>query len=801
MGSSIPDNEHARLGALRALGILDTPPEPFFDALTTLAASVFVVPIAVVVLIDDNRQWFKSRHGLAVEQTNRGIAFCAHTIGGPDVTVVEDALTDARFAEDPLVTGDPFIRFYAGAPLRTRDGLDIGTVAILDRAPRRFDEADRRLLVRLAGTVMAEIERRAELSPAQAAVERSDPRLRHALAQLPAVLWTTDRCLRFTSITGAMLSSVAMDEAQLLGVSLEQLFEGDPSLEMVLDVHRRAVAGEQVSYPLHWGSLSCHAHLGPLRDAANEIIGTLGISIDVSEQVRAEQALRRSESRFRLIADATIDVVWDWDVLDGTVIWNQGVCGVLGHAREDVGSDIAWWEEQIAPEDRARVVASFRAAVASGADDWSDEHHLLRAGGDRAEVQQRVRILRDVRGAPVQVLGAIIDVTERNRTQRRLLHADRLVSIGTLAAGVAHEVNNPLAYVLTNTQYAAGQVGEALDGALPASLRARLEQVKTALEDTVVGARRVARIVKDLKTYAREPSASEDERADPVRAAEAAITMTQSSINQVAVLELSLRPAPPVAIDEARLVQVLVNLLVNAVHAVHARPAPDHRIALSTRGGQGCAIIEVSDTGIGISRALLPRIFDPFFTTKAGTGTGLGLSIVGNLVQQAGGRIEVDSDCGKGSHFRIQLPAAARIPAAPGRVASAEAPPPPAEIPRRRVLVIDDEPRIVRVIERSFAQGHDVVGVIGGRAALEVLAEDTSFDLILCDVVMPDVSGVDLHAALVATAPDVARRVVFMTGGAFTDRASAFLDRVPNRRLVKPFDLQAVEALLADPPR
>jgi CheY-like chemotaxis protein len=245
--------------------------------------------------------------------------------------------------------------------------------------------------------------------------------------------------------------------------------------------------------------------------------------------------------------------------------------------------------------------------------------------------------------------------------------------------------------------------------------------------------------------------------------------------------------------SEARLGQVFLNLIVNAAQAIPEGQADQNEIRLVTRRGEGDhVVVEVIDTGPGISPDVLPRLFTPFFTTKpVGVGTGLGLSICRRLVSAIGGEITVETEVGKGTTFRVTLPATvATAPAARRETADLPAP------RRGRILVVDDEEAIGRSIRRLVGRDHDVTALTQATEALQLIGSGQRFDIILCDVMMPVMTGMDLYGELERVAPDQAARVVFLTGGAFTPTARAFLDGVKNVTIEKPFDVRGLVSLI-----
>ncbi len=388
------------------------------------------------------------------------------------------------------------------------------------------------------------------------------------------------------------------------------------------------------------------------------------------------------------------------------------------------------------------------------------------------------------------------DITERRRLELQLQLADRMASVATLSAGVAHEINNPLAYVVGNLDYSLAHLGKVPED---------LAEIRKALEDARGGAVRVGQIVRDLRTFSRAGEADRTE-VDVRRALQSAVTLAQTEIRQRAQLSLELGPVPPVLGSAHRLGQLFLNLLVNAAQAIPpGNPGRNLVQATTALAPDGRVRIEITDTGAGIAPEVLPRIFDPFFTTRAiGKGTGLGLAIVHGIVTELGGEITVRSEPNGGSIFTVLLPPAHRAAAPDAQPAAAPTPaspaltpvpatrpardgePQPAEGGSGTVLVVDDEPMVGRAITRMLVPHHRVTAVLGAAEALAALSNG-HFDAILCDLAMPDMTGMALHDKLQAEAPALAARMVFLTGGGFTREAAEFLDRVPNARLEKPF--------------
>jgi signal transduction histidine kinase/CheY-like chemotaxis protein len=427
-------------------------------------------------------------------------------------------------------------------------------------------------------------------------------------------------------------------------------------------------------------------------------------------------------------------------MLDAAIRDEGRVVGVVCH--EHVGPARAWTSDELA----------FAGAMA-------DQAALVLAAAERHGLEQ-----------------------ERERMRAQLLHAQKLESLGTLAAGVAHEINNPLAYLSTNLDFIAD--------ALADPSRAAKDELLDAIRDAQLGIERVRLIVRDLRTFSRG-SGREKKQLDVRATLDDAVKMSWNEIRHRAILVKDYRDVPPVLADELGLGQVFLNLLLNAAQAIDEGHADRHEIRVSTRTAGAHVEIEVRDNGKGIAPELLPRIFDPFFTTKPiGQGTGLGLSICLSMVQAEGGTIAVTSSPGQGSTFTVRLPAqtgAAPTPAPPPLLAAGR---------RARVLLVDDEEALVTAVCRYFRHEHEMVGETKASAALERLKAGERFDVILCDLMMPEMTGMELWDEAMRIDPAICERMVFLTGGAFTPRAREFIERVAAARVDKPFRMHELRALL-----
>lgn len=493
------------------------------------------------------------------------------------------------------------------------------------------------------------------------------------------------------------------------------------------------------------------------------------------------QAMLRSRQEFRDLLDtAPIGAAIH---RDGKYLWvNAALAQMAGWSdpAEFIGRSLL---DDVHPDDRARVLERLsRPASASE----RGEYRILRRDGSTSTWEFAATHSVMFMGAPARLLLGN-DITERIRAREQLALNDRMASLGMLAAGVAHEINNPLTYVQLNVQ-AIAREAERTDAS-----RELREAAATALE----GLERVRAIVGDLRTFAR----SDEDTIGPVDVNDVIKTtlrLAERTIAGASAIDVSLGEVPTVSGNRGRLGQVILNLLVNAHEAIEERGLPGVIRVRSTREPSGHVVIEIADNGVGIPSDVLSRVFEPFFTTKpVRRGTGLGLAICHRIVSgyEGGITIEsrpaVDADPSPRTFVRIRL--------RPADGAGGSTPPGAVHqtvLSRRRVLVVDDEASVGRAIESTLGQLHELVVVADGRAALDRLREDPTFDVVLCDVMMPDFDGIQLYDEVARATPALAERFVFMSGGAFTPRTRAFLAASKNPRIEKPFNVVQLAAVI-----
>jgi signal transduction histidine kinase len=392
---------------------------------------------------------------------------------------------------------------------------------------------------------------------------------------------------------------------------------------------------------------------------------------------------------------------------------------------------------------------------------------------------------------------------ERKGMEARLEEAERLASLGRVVAGVGHEINNPLAYVTLNVEsvretlaHLAHDAGT--DDARQEPLekyRARLEKLLAAVADCETGLERIRQVASNLRSLSRQSDSLKanvalDEVLDGARA------MVRNQVQQRATLVRQYDRLPTVFGHAGRLGQVFVNLLVNAAQSIPEGQQDRHRITVRATADRDQIRVEIEDTGRGIPSDILPHIFEPFFTTRHDDegGTGLGLSISRQIVLAHGGELAVESRVGRGTVARVTLPVAHGTSSPKNADKPAE--PAPSAPKRGRVLVVDDDPLVSRALSSLLRREHDVVERHRAIEALDLLRSGEAFDVILCDVLMPDMDGAAFYEALLRSLPAAADRAIFMTGGAFTPRTSAFVENVKVPVIAKPFDATKLRELV-----
>ena len=607
-----------------------------------------------------------------------------------------------------------------------------------------------------------------EIEAAERRVRRERTRLAELLERAPALICTfrgpthvyemaNEECRRFLGrddVIGRTVAEVMPELAeQGLIVHLDRVVAtGEPFMASALPVLCRMGSDEQLEQR-HF-----NVTIQPIEEHDGRRTGAFVYAVDVSKLVSAARAqecmaeeLRTSQERHDLVLTATRELIYDWDIASDSVFYSDALYAGFRHRRGDVGAGYAWWVNQLHPDDKESATASLRTAVDRGDAFWSSEYRFRRGDGGWASVLDRGHIIRSTDGAPVRVIGSMADVTERRQLEMQLRESQKMQAIGRLAGGVAHDFNNLLCAILGYADLALS------DESGSGSVRDEIEEIRKA-------AQRAAQLTKQLLAFGRR-QIRRPTRVDVdavVRDTDRLLTQLLGENIQLTV-HASARGAV-VHMDPSELDQILVNLAVNARDAmaqggvVTIETSRSH-VATDNRQAE-FVLLTVSDTGTGIDDEVMKHIFEPFFTTKGEKGNGLGLSTVYGIVEQNGGRIEVDSTVGAGTRFSVYLPLAADClsarltPVAPTATIAQAA----------TVLLVEDENavRILahRILERA---GYRVLDARHGADALLMWRQHgPQIDAVVTDLVMPEMGGRALADRLRAMSPTLP--IVFMSG-------------------------------------
>lgn len=529
--------------------------------------------------------------------------------------------------------------------------------------------------------------------------------------------------------------------------------------------------------------INVRAFAYPLRNDAGQLSHVVVAFVDITNEMRAKAERRQMQARLTLAVEHAPIVIWSTD-RDGRVTLSHG----SGLASLGVNSgDLVGQNLFDLYRDHPAIPAYLRRAL-SGESFW----YTVQVGD--AVYDTWVTPLTEA-GQVSGIVGVSNDVTRLRKLQANVIQNDRVIALGTLAASVAHEINNPLTYMLGHLDLLWDQLGRLRhtpQEAGGASLHDRVATMRESLDLVRAGTQRIASITQELRTFSR-PS-SETSGVQVKAAVTSVLKLVGKELESRAHVELDLADTPPVRADIARLVQVVLNLVINAMQALRADTARANRIWISTASRGDHVVVEVADNGPGVPAEERERVFEPFLTTKdVGEGSGLGLFVCRNIVNGWGGTVSVDERPGGGARFRVVLPAAptgeVQAPAEPEAAKSAAS-------PGRRLLIIDDEPAVASVLGSQLARaGYDVtLESDAERALARLLSAPDGIDLVYCDLMMKGMSGMDLAEALAARAPHTLHRVVFMTGGAFTPRARDFRSAYAGQCVDKPFDIVAETA-------
>jgi PAS domain S-box-containing protein len=828
--AALPSDDSQRLEALHRYEVLDTPPEERFDRFTRAAAQIFGVSSSTLSLIDDHRQFFKSCNGKQMQETPRDVAFCGQTILSDDVMVVTDALQDARFRENPLVTGEPKIRFYAGAPLKTGDGLRIGTLCVIDFVPRPHPPEWKLDVLRdMAAAVVEQLEYtvvRRNLRAFEAELRRHEYQLnkhrervrqsehRAALALEAGELGTwewdaaTGRAVSSPTLSRIFGKDTAVAQGKFAGLSGIHPDDRPKVLAILKDVNRGGNSFRlnfrilRPSGETRWVAAMGSAH----RSESGRLQGITALCSDVTSRELADRELRDSEELFRRLSVSCPVGIFRSD-LSGLVtyvnprtaeMWQMPVEAMLG----------AGWIERLHPEDVGPLVERWTAANKTG-QSYGQEFRLVLPDGSIRWVQGRSAVVYDQDGRTTATVGTVDDITERKRVQQELHdakeaaeHANRAKDL--FLANVSHELRTPLNGVL---------------GMADVLLGTKMTHEQRDLTETVRNSgQTLLNVVNDILDLSRI-------EAGTFRLECAPFDLRQTVSNAMALLQiqakakgLRLEVDYPQTLgsvfvgDADRIQQILVNYLTNALKFTDCGGVTMRVEEEPKENGSTRLTLSVSDSGPGISEEAQPTLFRPFTqvdgsSTRRHGGVGLGLAISKRLAELMGGRVWVTSELGSGSAFFLQLELMP-VGAATAEVKSEEER--RMETPERetvkstsvhqgRLLLAEDNAINQKVAKHLLAKlGWTVDIVADGASALERVQQN-EYAAILMDCQMPKVDGymaTSMIRSYEAGQPGVRTPIIAVTAHAMAGDRDRCLAAGMDDYVAKPLQLENLRCVL-----
>jgi len=857
MPAPLPDNEAVRLDSLHPHRLLGPEPEPVFEELAQVAARLCGTPMALVCLMEGERQWFKAK--LALPDPPRRISFCTHTVQAAQPLLIPDAQADPRFADDPLVTAEPHLRFYAGVPLLSREGQALGTLCVLDTVPHTLAPEQMEALQVLAQQVIHHLELRrylAEMQQLTAEHQRLQEQLQTQTQQsrlfaevalkirqsldLEVILTTTvaevrqflqtDRVFiyRFEPDWSGVVvvESFGADWPSILGTTITDTFFGTRAgrdlyaqgrIQAIADIyaaglspcHINLLAQLQIQANLVvpilqgerlWGLLVANHCAAPRQwqpweiDLLQRLSTQVAIAIqqaqlfqqaqrELAERQRTEADLRTSEERYRSVVSALQEGVVLQDA-DGTIracnASAERILGLTADQMQERTSLDAWWHA--IHEDGSPFPGTEHPAMVTlktGRPCSDVVMGVYRPDGALVWISVNSQPLfhpQDLR--PYAVVTSFTDVTHKKQLEAQFLRAQRMESIGTLASGIAHDLNNILTPILMAV--------ELLQRKLPDEKSQRLLSTLNA------NARRGADLIKQVLSFARGLEGKRTTLQMRHLILEITKLIEETFPKNIRVKTDIAADLWPLIGDATQLHQVLVNLCVNARDAMPkggqlrltaANLMMDQDSVqqhLDAKIGS-YVVVTVADTGHGIAQGILDRIFEPFFTTKApGQGTGLGLSTVTGIVKSHGGFIQVESEEGQGTQFHLYLPATPTSELHRSETAQS------LKGQGQLVLVVDDEAAVREVTTAALeANGYRVITAKDGiEAVTRYLQDQAAIAVVLIDMMMPSMDGPMTIRMLQNINPRV--RLVAMSGLAASNKAAP-LKQPETSFLAKPF--------------
>ncbi|MCT4643006.1 MAG: PAS domain S-box protein [Bacteriovoracaceae bacterium] len=777
-------DEEERLEQLRKYMVLDTGPEKSFDEITKLASMICDCNISLVSLVDDNRQWFKSSFGLGAKQTPRDISYCGHAIETDDIFIIEDSELDERFCDNPLFTGEPHVRFYAGMPLVAPNGKKIGTLCVIDNKAKKLNDLQIKTLKTLANNVINLLELRLknmQLYEVSSNYRDKAALLDFALDGTNLGVWNwnlSDNSVTFDERWAQMLG-LNIDEVQMhldtwktrvhpddidnCYIDIQSYLDG--KTDRYENIHRMKHADGSWVYILDRGKISKYDADG------NPLIFT-GTHQDItqSEAYKKKLSLFFEKSTFG----------YAFCKMDGTLLEvNKAYEQITGYNFDEL-KKLTYWD--LTPKEYEDEEQLQLDSLETKGRYGPYKKEYIRKDGTRIPVELNGFVVEDYDGVD-GIWSIVEDITEKNELEAKLHYSRKMAAIGELAAGVGHEINNPLTII---------------DGYLTIiDSKVKDDSVKKLTEKIKVASNRIAKIVANLRTFSRNKNNNEtfcvdiaiDESVEMFKDIYARDGIDLNLIYEDKDLYINS--------DRGEFQQVFVNLISNAKDV--AANSELKKIDVSLKKENEHVLVQVKDYGDGIDDELKDKIFEPFFTTKGPTeGTGIGLSLALSIIQDYGGDLYFKNNSStQGTSFFIKFPLALKEAKQDHKVELQST----NKIKKKMsILVVDDEEDIRQLLKSMLDEMKmDTFTASNGKEALELIESSAcEFDMIISDMKMPEMRGDIMFREFRKKYNNSKTKLIAITGGIninFEDEKND-IAKIIDGFLYKPFNFGNIEDLL-----
>ena len=804
------DTEIRRLTVLRALELLDTAPEPHFDAVCSLAQKFFSVPTVLISLVEEDRQWFKAKCGFEATGTSKSVSFCAHAIQSDDVFVIEDATRDIRFADNPIVTGAPFIRFYAGAPLVIEPGIRLGTICLIDYAPRHLAEDERQQLAEFATIVVAQLRQHSlnvERSRNEQRAQSSEALYSTLAASLPQLIWVEKRRDAEILFTNEQFRSFSAHDSTAGAPTTIRHHPSDYA-RVSKQYEAARTAGKPFEYECRLlrfdDEYIWHKVVSKPLFVSGRVHAWMITALDVNAILTKRQKIQEATNLLNIALEAAGAARWDFDPQTKTLTLSPEAARMHGIVTgETIEMDLFRWRDLINSNNGDAIEQLLLASVEDGAK-LASEFRIASLDGSSKWLNSFGRTYSDVGTGKRHVAGLIFDVTERKLAEGKLVAANSEAqrarqeaekanaAKGEFLARMSHEIRTPLNCIIGFTDIL-------LENYKDSSLTRRLTLIQDAGELLLT----VVNDILDFSVMEADAIRMNLVSTCPRGVVKSVVDMLAGLAERKSIaIEYQIDPVTPerVIADEKRLRQVLLNLLGNSVKFTEEGSISLKLTCDEMFDGAARLRFAVKDSGIGIAPEHQARVFlrfdqvDGSIARRFG-GTGLGLTICKQIVDAMGGEIGLESQLGIGSEFWFTVNVPIALPDRP----TDQKPTTPAgkRAPLRLLLAEDLEvnQELIKAVLESL--GHRVDIASNGAKAVEMVKANR-YDIVLMDVQMPVVDGIAATRSIRASthsSHDIP--IIAMTANVLPDQVQSLKKAGMDDHVGKPFKRAELEAVIA----